>query len=68
MTGSTDGPESSRKAVNLTVVACIGAHYFGKPVFLCENSAFNRKVTCGKTATDWVPFAGQAATRSPLIA
>jgi hypothetical protein len=36
----TENPVSSRKVVNLTVVACIGAHYLGKPVFLCENSAF----------------------------
>ncbi|AML59018.1 hypothetical protein AXX16_3322 [Serratia rubidaea] len=36
----TENPVSSRKAVNLPVVACIGAHYLGKPVFLCEKQHF----------------------------
>ncbi|WP_154656326.1 hypothetical protein [Leminorella grimontii] len=41
----TDGPESYSRIVNLTVVACAGAHYLGKPVSALQKTAlFIRKI------------------------
>ena len=51
----TENPVSSRKIVNLTVVACIGVQYLGKPVFLCENSTFDLDNSFWFTSTDLLP-------------